>query len=476
MRWMPILLSLIANLSWAQSAYQPLESNKGQKNDLLTGLAAQYNKDVSAIEGKYKSEVEARYTERYERLRQMVEDEHILLDDQWQAYFDGILQNIVQANPELQKQPLRLLISRYFWPNASCYGEGTIVLNLGLISRLENESQVAFVICHELAHQQLDHVNEAIRKQVAQLNSKQTKKELKRISKLEYGRFEKASALLEGMTFVQRRHSRQHESEADQMALQYMKNTAYDSRQSVACLAILDQVDIPKRPRAIDFKKLFDSEHFSFRDRWLTVEENAFSYVADEEEQQHKDSLKTHPDCSKRIAILEKLLPPETTADATDAFRPYAHGADYEMIEGTHRFGLYGLALFQSFLLVEEFPDDPYLHGHIVDCLFELYQHQKRHELSRVISLPDQRFEPHYNQYLHFIHNLRLRDLGKLGYYYGLKNAAKCQDYEDFRVAHLQSAALVLERAEWLEMKRAYFADFPKGEARRFVRELKYEL
>jgi len=37
-----------------------------------------------------------------------------------------------------------------------------MVFNIGLFRRLENDDQIAFILCHELAHFTEDHVNESV--------------------------------------------------------------------------------------------------------------------------------------------------------------------------------------------------------------------------------------------------------------------------------------------------------------------------
>ena len=53
---------------------------------------------------------------------------------------------IVQSNPGKQLEDIRLLIHRSPIPHAACYGKGSTALNLGLLRRLQNESQLAFVL------------------------------------------------------------------------------------------------------------------------------------------------------------------------------------------------------------------------------------------------------------------------------------------------------------------------------------------
>jgi predicted Zn-dependent protease len=67
-------------------------------------------------------------------------------------YVQRVFDHIRQANPQLP--PVQLVLSRNPEPNAHAVGNSTVMLNVGLLGRLENESQLAYILCHELAHVQ----------------------------------------------------------------------------------------------------------------------------------------------------------------------------------------------------------------------------------------------------------------------------------------------------------------------------------
>jgi predicted Zn-dependent protease len=130
-------------------------------------------------------------------------------------YLQSILQKIIAVNPGLKEKEIRLVFSRDWWPNAYSMGEGTLTVNAGLMMFLDNEAELVFVICHELAHYYLEHSNKSIRKNVETYNSAAFQEELKRLSKQEYGVNKQLDAMLKKFAFGSRQHSRENESEAD---------------------------------------------------------------------------------------------------------------------------------------------------------------------------------------------------------------------------------------------------------------------
>jgi predicted Zn-dependent protease len=180
-----------------------------------------------------------------------------------------VLAEIIRANPSLSRQEVRLLVSRNSDPNASCVGDGTLIIHIGLTRRFENESQLAFVICHELAHHQLNHVNQSIQQYVEKLYGRSTQREISRITSGDNRRVEKATELLRGIVYESSRHSRVNEAAADSLAVVLMRNTPYDELESLKVLALLDTVDTEKYRFPLPLKQSLDSPQYPFKDSWL---------------------------------------------------------------------------------------------------------------------------------------------------------------------------------------------------------------
>jgi Zn-dependent protease with chaperone function len=71
-------------------------------------------------------------------------------------YFQNILDRILTANNISQK--IEVVVTRSSLPNAYNIGDNKLYINIGLISQIQNESQIAFLLGHELSHQLLFHV------------------------------------------------------------------------------------------------------------------------------------------------------------------------------------------------------------------------------------------------------------------------------------------------------------------------------
>ena len=124
------------------------------------------NKLISSVGNEYKKDYQEIYEARFSEVSKLLQSTRTVTDKDAHNYLQSLLKKITDVNPELKAKEIRLLFSRDWWPNAFSMGEGTLVVNAGLMIFLDNEAELVFVICHELAHFYLDHSNRAIKKNV----------------------------------------------------------------------------------------------------------------------------------------------------------------------------------------------------------------------------------------------------------------------------------------------------------------------
>ena len=99
--------------------------------------------------------------ERRMAFMEKVFDGAFIKDDSLENYVGNVLNNIVEYNT-LQSYPRRALILSSPHVNAVCYGQGIYAVTISLLSRIENENQLAFILAHELAHDELGHIRSRI--------------------------------------------------------------------------------------------------------------------------------------------------------------------------------------------------------------------------------------------------------------------------------------------------------------------------
>lgn len=365
----------------------------------------------------------------------------MLLATEPQAYLSALVNEIIKNNPA-SVNDVRIFFSRSFYANASSMGEGTILFNIGLFHRLQNEAQAAFVLCHELAHYYLNHINNNIYEYVATVNSDDFQKQLKNIQKSGYGQNSQLEIMAKNLIFRNRRHSRAFEQAADSLALELLKNTGYDVQEALSCLSLLDSADKDKYDNDLELEKRFHFSSFPFKKGWLHSDDLQFTVPTREKDTKEKDSLKTHPDCALRIARLTNNVkqyrkqPARNFIVSEQSFHSLKKRFDYETIQYCFDADMVSRALYFTLQMLPHHPDDAYLNTMVGQCLNKLYTAQKAHQLGKITDLPNMTFTDRYNGLTQMIQNLRLQELAALSYYFLKEKETLLASYEPFIQAY----------------------------------------
>ncbi|MEO5499942.1 MAG: M48 family metalloprotease [Ginsengibacter sp.] len=445
--FIPAIFLLFAhgNIYAQSNFFIPAQEDAVFSKVILNSLEKQYQQDISNLPVENKKDLVKVYKTRWDNIQEIFTDKDIYFEKDTRKYLEILKAEILQANPVLQNLTFQCYFLKSGIPNAAYLGEGLILVNMGLFSQLQNESQFAFILCHELAHYYLQHSENSIAKYVATLNSKEMQQELKNIKKLDYGKRKVVEDLVKGFTFDSRRHGRLHESEADSMAIVFMKNTHFDMSEAITTLALLDSIDETNLDMDSTLQKMFNFQGFPFRKKWLAKEDGLLGgHAILDKDESIEDSLKTHPDCQKRMQILEPVIekyknqstintrPGGQLKELADRFR-------YEVIDHYYASGNYSKSLFYTIQLLKQYPSDPYLVTQVGKIFNGLYEAYNNHTLGKVIDLPAPYLEKNYNLLLQFIQNLYKEDFTAIGYHYLSQYANQMQDYASFKSTYQMS-------------------------------------
>ncbi len=409
----------------AQPVFSPEKIDEKFYQDAYATAEKQYKKDLKNLPAQNRKELEKIYEARWENIKASFDKNEIYTGSEANGYLKLIVDEIVKNNPDLQDKAFSCYFSRSGIRNATYVGEGIILLNMGLFSVLENESQLAFVLGHELAHFYLHHSEKTIYDHVATLNSETVQADLKKIRKTTYGKREEVEKLLNVLTFDSRRHGRNHESSADSMAVELLRNTRFDVSEAMSALALLDTIDVEKIDMKLALTNIFDNKDYPFQKRWIKKEEGLLGgHATLKNNQAMADSLKTHPDCKDRIEavkpLIDKIAQKSSSKNVVDPlqFERYKELFRYEVIDYAFTSGNYTRSLYYTVEMLLKQPDDPYLvvqTGRLFNGFFEA---QNNKILGKVTELPAPAFPPQYNLLLQFIQNLYKEEYAGIGYFF----------------------------------------------------------
>lgn len=444
-----LLVSVLPGLHLCGQELVPFSSNAAQLRTPIKNLEQRHQEQLSRLSGSLKNELASEYQKRFDYLKEIYAVSELVTDSATVHYLQAISQKIIRSNPALQNRSTSIHFARAWWPNAVSYGDGTILFNINLFSRLENEAQAAFIICHELSHYFLDHSNETIRQYVTLIHSDHFQKQLKTIQQSDYRKNRQLDQLVKKLNYSDRKHSRDKEFQADSMAVLFMAKTGYDMRAAVSCLGLLDSIDKEKLAGSLQLEKQFHFASYPFRQKWIRVPGRTLSELKAEQvsvvDTAAMDSLKTHPDCSKRIAALENEVNRTYQENQQlflvdeDMFRALQKRFEAEQIQYCLDKREISRGLYYSLLLYHHYPESAWLAATIGDCLNQLYQAQLDHRMGKLIELPGSSTNAEYEQLLRFLQQVRIEELASLSYHFMQKHASRFQQQEKFRNVLQQS-------------------------------------
>jgi len=272
----------ISTLAQNKLVYSFPADNVKLRNDLFNAAQEKNNTLIASLEKENRDEYKEVYSDRFKMICSLMTSQRVVTEAVAYNYLQSIYTKIVDGNPELKNLPVRIFFTRDWWPNASSLGEGTIVFNAGLFVRLKNEAELAYVLCHELAHLYLDHSNQSIRKNVSTLNSEEFKREIKRLKRKEYGVNAEMEKLLKKFAFNSRQHSREHETEADLQAMKFLRSTRFSMSGAISCLQMLDTVDDSAFYGKLDIARLLSFNEYPFKEKWIQNESSIFGQMKED--------------------------------------------------------------------------------------------------------------------------------------------------------------------------------------------------
>ncbi|MBL7748556.1 MAG: M48 family metallopeptidase, partial [Chitinophagaceae bacterium] len=385
-----------------------------KKNTLVSSLSKENRDDFRKI-----------YEQRLEQVEDLMLSPRSVTDSTAYHYLQAVLNKIITANPELKDIDARVVFTRDWWPNAYSIGDGTIAFNAGLLVFMNSEAELAFVLCHELAHYYLDHSGKAISKYVATINGEDFQKELKRLSKEQYRVNEQLEKLAKNIVFDNRRHSRDKEAEADRQAFIFMKRTGYDGMAVKTTLQLLDKIDDSTLFKPINLQQLLSFNEYPFKTKWVKKESVIFGEIGEDDgsglTKKEKDSLKTHPDCAKRIALLEdsiRQLKGQLFLADKNMFAQLKKDFIAEITEQCFDNENLSRNLYYSLQLMDHEQYRPLAILSIVRAFNTLYEKQRDHKLGLTVDTENRYLPEDYNLLLRLLNRVRLEEIAAINYHF----------------------------------------------------------
>jgi Zn-dependent protease with chaperone function len=342
-----ILLSALSSSLSAQFDldYKMLHSSTTVPSHYVVNVSAESESLAAANKVLKPASAQAYFMQVLAVKKMLIESGNVYLPNTLTNYLDSVTAALLEYEPS-NKQAIHVYLTRYSSSNAFSLADGSIFLNIGLFNQLANESELAFVIAHEMAHYVFQH------------NIKD---------------FLKASAIQQketysaGLTdqFRKLRFSRESEQEADSYALSLINTAGFDPNMAESALEKLKPAT--EKP-LIDYKALLNNSFFTL-DTILVTKETIAKVRdnlknQDAPDSQVDDLFETHPDIDKRMGSVRELqrnLRAGAKTKKVGKFESHRLLSDFELCGNYYRDQDYLNTVLQSVSLLKQYPNNNFL-------------------------------------------------------------------------------------------------------------------
>ncbi|WP_420602132.1 M48 family metallopeptidase [Flagellimonas sp.] len=324
-------------------------------------------------------------------------------------------------------QDFQILVSRNISLNAYCFVNGTMVVNMGTINYLENEDQLAAILCHEMAHKLLNHSENKIVESAIEKHSKESKRENRNLKRQKFNQQKTAFSVLKEKLFNNSKKNKKHEYEADSLGFSLLRNTKYNATELLRALDLSLMYDTIK-PANLDigiYKKMFDIPDQPFNEKWLQQEDfSKYDYVF--EEKISRDSISSHPEIFQRIEKLKQSFE-ELENHNRDTLK-LAGSTDYDALRTTAKkeqvpnlFYLkkYGFSIYLCLYRIQQNHMVEYHKYWMGKAFNEVYKARKAYMANKYLDRVDPENQSEsYQQFINFMWNLRVGEIKKIAEHY----------------------------------------------------------
>lgn len=377
--------------------------------------------NANALEKKLQKDYNKIIADKNTSLIKQLNENGFLFDDRAYTYLHAIFDQILERNT-LDKSRFHFFVDRSPEVNAYSYEDGTVVCDLGLVSIMENESQIAMILCHELGHCLLKHSNNAIIRQLKKYNSPEFIAKVKAIKRQNYNVNKQLEGLYITDFFDKTKHTQSQEWAADSLGTILFRNTNYSGKNVARLFDLLDSSE--NKTTVCSIRAFFKNEKMDLDSGWFSAARKIKFGATPKKE--FVDSLKTHPDCSSRKVMMQKsfdqnpkpgvdFMPggPQMLADVKKI--AFFDEAAYAKEKDNYAFYLY--RLIQNDMI---FHSDSEIKTSIFGALVSISRNQKSHTLYTIVPNPyntgDELDE--YAKILRILDNISLKNMIAITYIY----------------------------------------------------------
>lgn len=307
----------------------------------------------------------------------------ILYGSELNRYIDRVADQLLKDHPDLRKQ-MRFYILKSTAVNAYAFNDNIIFVNIGLLAQIQNESELAFILAHELIHIVNKHIE--IEKKDKKSRKNKTKYDSRKDQFLAY-----------------HNRSREHEYESDKEGfIKFYENSGYSLDAINGVFDVLQYGYLPFDE--IKFVRDFvETDFYKFPDNYFLVNLTPIRSRED-----FIDTLSTHPSVLKRRTIMQDMVENSSVKNGAlfiqsdSLFYKIRNLSRFECLNLFVKNHEYASSFFNAYILWKDFPENEFVNQTIFYSLYGVAKHKNKESISELLGSYKE-YEGEIQQMYHFL-------------------------------------------------------------------------
>lgn len=371
-----LILTCFVSSAFAQGVYQRQQSAGEIPDDLKLSIKQKIEKDKQEFEtvNNSMSKDEKKFIINTNRnIDELLQSGKILFGDEMTVYITKLAKLILEKNNQTELiDKLRFYTVKSSIVNAFTTHQGMIFVNVGLLAQVENESQLAFILSHEIAHYIQNHVLQSHKNTLEYINSNSSKEYDQVITELSS-------------------YSKSQEFESDSIGYLMYTKAGYNPEDAEKAMNVLQYAHLPfdEIPMDLDY---FDRDTYKLNlNKLFTDKLMNYKDISDKD-----DSRSTHPNIKSRKQKMAKLASFESKFVikneyllSKEEFEKVQRIARLDNLKNNLTSRNYIKVVYESFLLKRKYPNESYIDDCLAKALYAISKLKTNSQMSALIDSDD---------------------------------------------------------------------------------------
>lgn len=297
-------------------------------------------------------------------LEELLLSGRVLFGDTVTRYVNDVAKKVFKNHPEILKN-IRFYTLKTSSVNAMSTDQGIIFICMGLMTKVESEAELAFILAHEVGHYIKKH----------NMDSYLNKYEILK------GKGEYKGSTYDKKIDLMCKHNKEHEFEADSLGAAFLADTDYDLSAINSAFNFLNYSYLPYEEVKFD-QNFFNRDNFKIPSCYFKDTLNPIY-----KDENYDDEEDTHPNMGKRKKAVEKLTKNSKSDKrfliSKERFERVRKHARFECIQLDLLRRDYPKAIYNSYVLLKQYPENEYLLTSIAKGLYGLSKYKTFEEFHK---------------------------------------------------------------------------------------------